>query len=536
MAARFISTVSPQASLPPKSAIREIRINQNPFSSEYDKLGYGRIEIFTKPGTDQWHGSAQLQGNDSSFNSKNPFASGTEPGYYSTLFNGNIGGPISKKASLFISGQYRDVNDVAVINAQVLDSNFQPTPFSASVAQPRTRINFGPRVDYQLSKNNTLSVRYQYFRDNQDNNGLSGFALPSQAYNVLTTEHTLQVSDTQVFGTTIVNDTHFQYIRDGENQIASSALPTVVVPSSFTGGGNNQQNVNDVANHYELQNYTQWVHGTHTVKFGVRLRQTIDTNNATSAFNGNYTFSSLIAYQTTEQGLAAGLPFSQIQAMGGGAIQLTLNNGVPQTYVSVFDSGWYIQDDWRARPNLTLSGGLRLEQQTGIANHLDWEPRVAIAWGIGSAKAVPKTVLRIGTGLFYDRFTENLILQANRLNGINQEKFVVTLALFFRSQHRSLDQRDQSDVPGVHRPADHLQHLAAPPRPRHFRNRRHARAATRQIGQHFGFLFEFARLRSIAFEQYQYSAPRHVSRESRLSAGHPGKRLPIPIRRHLSPE
>src|SRR5581483_6918773 len=42
--------------LPPKSAIREIRINQNPFSAEYDKLGYGRIEIFTKPGTDQWHG------------------------------------------------------------------------------------------------------------------------------------------------------------------------------------------------------------------------------------------------------------------------------------------------------------------------------------------------------------------------------------------------------------------------------------------------------------------------------------------------
>ena len=508
--------------LPPKSAIREIRINQNPFSSEYDKLGYGRIEIFTKPGTDQWHGSAQLQGNDSSFNSKNPFASGTEPGYYSTLFNGNIGGPISKKASLFISGQYRDVNDVAVINAQVLDSNFQPTPFSASVAQPRTRINFGPRVDYQLSKNNTLSVRYQYFRDNQDNNGLSGFALPSQAYNVLTTEHTLQVSDTQVFGTTIVNDTHFQYIRDGENQIASSALPTVVVRSSFTGGGNNQQNVNDVANHYELQNYTQWVHGTHTVKFGVRLRQTIDTNNATSAFNGNYTFSSLIAYQTTEQGLAAGLPFSQIQAMGGGAIQLTLNNGVPQTYVSVFDSGWYIQDDWRARPNLTLSGGLRLEQQTGIANHLDWEPRVAIAWGIGSAKAVPKTVLRIGTGLFYDRFTENLILQANRLNGINQEKFVVTSPCFFDPNSRSLDQRDQSDVPGVHRLADHLQHLAAPPLPRHYRNRRHARAATQQVGQRLGFLFEFARLRSIAFEQYQYSAPRHFPANPVYPLGTPG--------------
>ena len=59
--------------LPPKASIREIRINQNPFSSEYDKLGYGRIEIFTKPGTDKLHGQLQVQGNTSSFNSRNPF-------------------------------------------------------------------------------------------------------------------------------------------------------------------------------------------------------------------------------------------------------------------------------------------------------------------------------------------------------------------------------------------------------------------------------------------------------------------------------
>ena len=47
--------------LPPKSSIREIRINQNPFSAEYDKLGYGRIEIFTKPGTDKYHGQFSVE-------------------------------------------------------------------------------------------------------------------------------------------------------------------------------------------------------------------------------------------------------------------------------------------------------------------------------------------------------------------------------------------------------------------------------------------------------------------------------------------
>src|ERR1700751_842487 len=86
--------------LPPKSSIREIRLNQNPFSAEYDKLGYGRIEILTKPGTDSWHGQAQVTGNSSSFNSKNPFlGDAPQPGYETTFYNGNVGGPLGKKAS-----------------------------------------------------------------------------------------------------------------------------------------------------------------------------------------------------------------------------------------------------------------------------------------------------------------------------------------------------------------------------------------------------------------------------------------------------
>src|SRR6266567_6241111 len=102
--------------LPPKSSIREIRINQNPFSSEYDKLGYGRIEVFTKPGTDKYHGQGFIMGNDAPFNSHNPFA-GTEPGYYTTQYNGSIGGPLGKSASFFFNGERRNINDITAINA-----------------------------------------------------------------------------------------------------------------------------------------------------------------------------------------------------------------------------------------------------------------------------------------------------------------------------------------------------------------------------------------------------------------------------------
>src|SRR6266567_6640009 len=97
--------------LPPKSAIREIRINQNPFSAEYDRLGYGRIEILTKPGTDKLHGQFFFQGNNSIFNTGNPFTPDI-PAYYSYQYNASVSGAINKKASFFISDEGRNLNNV----------------------------------------------------------------------------------------------------------------------------------------------------------------------------------------------------------------------------------------------------------------------------------------------------------------------------------------------------------------------------------------------------------------------------------------
>ena len=203
--------------LPPKSAIREIRINQNPFSAEYDKLGYGRIEIFTKPGTDQYHGQFMLNGNSSAFNSLNPFITET-PGYYSEIFNGNVSGPLGKKASFFFTAQQRDIDNVSVIVAQVLGPGNTITPYNAAVPSPQKRLNISPRVDFQLSPKNTLTIRYQYSQNTETNEGIGGFSLPTTGYNSHSTENTVQISDTQVISPTIVNETRFQFIRDSDTQ------------------------------------------------------------------------------------------------------------------------------------------------------------------------------------------------------------------------------------------------------------------------------------------------------------------------------
>ena len=103
--------------MPPKSSIREIRVNQNPFSAEFDRLGYGRIEILTKPGTDKLHGQIEARGNDSAFNSRNPILQTAEPPYYSYNLQGSVGGPINKNASYFVSAFGRNTQNVSVIDA-----------------------------------------------------------------------------------------------------------------------------------------------------------------------------------------------------------------------------------------------------------------------------------------------------------------------------------------------------------------------------------------------------------------------------------
>jgi len=417
------------AELPPKSAIREIRVNQNPFSAQYDKLGYGRIEIFTKPGQDKWHGRMFSLFNDSALNSRNPFAT-EQPSYHRDFVDGNIGGRLSSKASLNFDVGHRNMSSDSVVSAVVLDSNLQQTAFSEAVSNPRTNTNLSGRLDYQLSSNNTLTGRYQLWRDGGKNNGIGQFSLASQGYNAENTENNIQISDSQVISTHVVNDLRFEFVRDNQSQIPASEAATLQVLGGFTGGGSAQGQLTDTQDHVEIHNLTSISKGSHYLTFGGRLRDEDIRDSSRANFNGTFTFPSLATYQAAEEQLAACRAAGASNCQASGASQFSLTGGQPLSTLNWVDLGLYFEDQWRVRPNMSLNLGLRYETQNSIHDHMDFAPRVGFAWGLGHGRSA-KTVLRAGFGIFYDRFEAAQFLEAERLNGLTQTQYMVTNPDFF---------------------------------------------------------------------------------------------------------
>jgi hypothetical protein len=445
--------------LPPKSSIREIRINQNPFSSQFDKLGYGRVEVFTKPGTDKYHGNYSVQGGDKSFNTSNPFlgAANTQPGYYTLFMIGSVSGPLSHSASFTVGGSHRTIIDNNIVNPSGFyavsptattpcapgDTNpscmfFSSIPESArAVTHPQTRSDISPRIDLALGEKNTLTIRYQYYVNGSQNNGIGNTNLASAGYNSESTEHTIQISDTQVLSPRVINETRFEYQRDYSTQDPLSTDPTLSVQGIFTSGGSSLGTQRSTQTHIEVQNYTSIALAKNFIRFGGRLRTSGESLTSTAGQNGTFLYSYLLdpctdpnpsitkpsnCVATTTPCDQANASISSYQCGLPGQYNATTINK-PTVNGRLTDVGLYLEDDWKPKGNLTLSYGLRYEAQNVINSAHDIAPRVSFAYGIprGGGKS-PVTVVRGGYGIFYDRFALADFLTTQQLDGTAQVK------------------------------------------------------------------------------------------------------------------
>jgi hypothetical protein len=463
--------------VPPKEAIREVRINQNPYSAENEYPGWGGIEIYTQPGSEKFHGGINFSFNDESLNSRNPFALRRAP-YQQRGLNMNLTGPVIPKRASFALYLGRNASEGnSIINATVLDPvTLKPAPFNQTLVTPQLSHNFGLRGDLKINKKHTLVASYEYNGFAQDLQGVGGFSLPSRAYRGTRNYHNLQATETAIINEKTVNETRLQISHSVFRQRANTALPALNVADSFSGGGSQIGSAANFQDRLELQNFTSWSTGRHFLKVGGRLRNVRIRSISPSNFGGSYTFAggtgpildandqlvlggptieinSLERYRRTLVFQRQNLTAAQIRILGGGATQFSIAGGNPEADVNQSDLSLYVQDDWKLRPNFTISPGLRYEVQNNIHSNSNFAPRIGFAWSPSSGKkktpppatdsknptvaksatppklpgpSQPKTVIRGGIGIFYERISENSILQARRFNGLNQKQFVVS--------------------------------------------------------------------------------------------------------------
>ena len=409
--------------LPPKEAILTIRINNNPFSAQFVEPGFGRIEIVTKPGTSDYHGGLRFNFDDQYLNGRNAFALERTPLTRST-YNVFLTGPIIKNRwDFFFNFERRDLATDTVVNA--LDPNTF-APFITSVGAPQTLTNYEIRTNYLINNKNTFGVWYRHTSNVQDDQGIGGFSLPSQAFTSTATDNTLRFSVTTVATESAVNEIRTEISRRTNLAQAINDATQVTVQSAFTTGGNQNSLLNNSdSNNLAFSDDLTYTHKTHTFKFGFRTDASEIENTNRSNFGGSFLFSGNRALSLT--------PLQQYMDVIHGVPGITPSQfsiilGNDFVGLTQWDYGWYANDDWKISQSLNMSLGIREEMQTHLGDKTNFAPRFSLAWAPDKAH---KSTIRFGSGIFYTIVTSGVTQAATLGNGVEQQQVLITNPPFF---------------------------------------------------------------------------------------------------------
>ncbi|MBA3767418.1 MAG: TonB-dependent receptor, partial [Acidobacteria bacterium] len=384
--------------LPPKSQIREIRFRRNPFAAEFHERGFVSVDVFTKPGISDWHGSFGFGFRDEALSARPVFAPRRGPEQLRRL-NFTLDGPLWKNhTSLFLSADATSNYDSKTVVAALPEGRFDDVTL-----RPARRLNLSARVEHLLDKTHALRFEYQRNAGRQDNLGVGDFDLPDRAYTLDQSEHILRLSESGVFAKRFLNEVRAQVRLTERETLALSDAPAIQVLNAFTRGGA-QTGGNRRTREFEVADNLDFSTGRHAMRAGFLFEAGNYRSDEMANANGTFIFASLDAFR-------AGRPtiFSQ-------------RTGDPSLSFSRYQFAWYWQDDFRWRKNLMLSFGLRQEFQSQLRDRSNFAPRVGLTWSPNKAGTL---TVRAGAGLFYDWFEAGTYEQTLRVNGQRQSDLVV---------------------------------------------------------------------------------------------------------------
>jgi hypothetical protein len=390
------------------SAVQEVKINNNPYSARFSRPGRARLEIITKGGTPNYHGSLNFLFRDSVFDATNAFAI-VKPHERRQYYEGSVTGPIghSKRTSFLLAldedlqDQQGVVDPTALAAAESLGFGAIPQ----TVANPTHHFFGSGRIFHDFANGDQFWLGYSYEHRSVENQNVGGTTLPSAGTDAHFLEHEINVSDLHQFSPHWLNQLRF-LVGHFDNSVSSiSGAPQLAVSGLFTAGGA-QADSRRTEYHFDGTDFATYANGRHQLSFGIDIpdisRRGLDdfTNRA-----GTYTFASTADF-------AAATPTTYLLQTGQGHV----------VFVEKVISG-FIEDNIRLKPGFSLYWGMRYYWQNYFHDEPhNFAPRVGFAY---APTAGGKTVIRGGAGVFYDRSGPSPIGDLLHFNGVNLLRYIV---------------------------------------------------------------------------------------------------------------
>jgi Carboxypeptidase regulatory-like domain/TonB dependent receptor len=464
-----------------EASIQEFQINTSNYSAEYGRSAGGVVNAVTRSGTNQVHGQAFWFDRNSDWGAINPFQTHLVNGVATPFlpedkrnqFGGGIGGPVIKdKLFWFFSADQQLRPFPAVANSGIPGAIFAPltaaeqttltargisptspavvgalnflTDLTGTVARRGDQLILLPKVDWNINSKNHAAFTYNRLRWNSPE-GIQTAAVVNRGIESFGNDY---VKDDwgvakliTTVSSTVTNEIRFQYGRDfeyenGQNPIAGEPLSQLGLSAQITVGGvggfvfgmpnflNRPKYPEETRT--QVADTVSWSYGKHLIKFGLDVNHVHDTEvNLFEGF-GAYSYATRVDYISDFVAAQTGSgPVCGTTTKVGCYTSFAQGFGTPGFSFSTNDLAFFVQDDWRITPRLTLTLGLRNETEimpspqipnpalptttSFPSDRTDYGPRVGAAYDLfGNGK----TIVRGGYGIYYGRIINSTIFNA----------------------------------------------------------------------------------------------------------------------------
>jgi len=392
----------------PVDSLDEMTVLTNAFSAEYGAGTGSVVNLVTKSGSNNYHGSivglfrpedtsAQLSGYTATDVKSGTQITGDRLAQTALSFSGPVGG--SGRTHFFLNGEYSWQDRTSPVTSPVAPSLY--------VGQYRGWLGYG-KVDHQINDNHTVFLRLaaDSFNDTNPGGAVGGNTLPTVARIFSRRTYTVGVGETAVLSSMLVNNFRGQFqLASPITKFAPAIYGTqfqvpIAGVGTFTTG--TSQAANLANRQFEFSDTLAWSRGRHTLKFGADVIHAHNGGNS-KEFGGPIYLGQFV-YNTCNLDAATCESSSYLNNISN-VKSYTQSYGNADYRID--DSLWslFAQDDIRLLPTFTLNLGLRYERQTFTNAEKNFAPRVGFSWNLPGDG---KTVVRGGYGIYYSQIPDNL--------------------------------------------------------------------------------------------------------------------------------